>query len=169
MVYRHPPPCQAHGGKLVASHSVHSWGPSIAPSPERSSVDPRAQGNSRSHDTCVCVPSRCRARIHVLSRVRKELSHWASSAVVARGPRRPGRIFGIYGVMDPQWTPVRAAGSVILWIGKHEPSGSGVDGSRRLGGREDGGYAYALLACVYRSYLLPLTLRRTAPSTHARA
>ena len=34
---------------------------------------------------------------------------------------------------------VRAAGSVISWIGKQEPSGSGVDGSRRLGGRVDGG------------------------------
>ena len=34
---------------------------------------------------------------------------------------------------------VRAAGSVILGIGKWEPSDGGVDGSRRLGGREDGG------------------------------
>ena len=29
-------------------------------------------------------------------------------------------------------------GSIILWIRKEEPSGDGVDGSRRLGGREDG-------------------------------
>ena len=35
--------------------------------------------------------------------------------------------------------PCMSRGSIILWIGKEEPSGSGVDGSRRLGGREDGG------------------------------
>ena len=33
----------------------------------------------------------------------------------------------------------RSRGSVILWIRKEEPSGGGVDGSRLLGGREDGG------------------------------
>ena len=35
--------------------------------------------------------------------------------------------------------PCMSLGSIILWIGKEEPSGGGVDGSRRLGGREDGG------------------------------
>ena len=37
------------------------------------------------------------------------------------------------------WTAmdrVRASISVIFWIGKKEPSGGGVDESRRLGGRE---------------------------------
>ena len=34
--------------------------------------------------------------------------------------------------------PCMSRGSVISWIWKEEPSGGGVDGSRRLGGREDG-------------------------------
>ena len=34
---------------------------------------------------------------------------------------------------------IKSQGSIILWIRKEEPSGGGVDGSRRLGGREDGG------------------------------
>ena len=34
--------------------------------------------------------------------------------------------------------PCMSRGSIILWIRKEEPSGGGVDGSRRLGGREDG-------------------------------
>ena len=33
----------------------------------------------------------------------------------------------------------RGSRSVIMWIRKEEPSGGGVDGSRLLGGREDGG------------------------------
>ena len=52
-----------------------------------------------------------------------------------------GHVSGVHVVLS-LWTAmdhVRAAGSVISWIGKQEPSGSGVDGSRRLGGREDGG------------------------------
>ena len=46
--------------------------------------------------------------------------------------------------LDILWTAMdrvragRGRGSVILWIRKEEPSGGGVDGSRRLGGREDG-------------------------------
>ena len=39
----------------------------------------------------------------------------------------------------PQWTVYEPpGGSIILWIRKEEPSGGGVDGHRRLGGREDG-------------------------------
>ena len=34
--------------------------------------------------------------------------------------------------------PCKSQGSIILWIWKEEPSGGGVDGSRRLGGREGG-------------------------------
>ena len=37
--------------------------------------------------------------------------------------------------------PCKSRGSIILWIWEEEPSGGGVDGSRRLalGGREDRG------------------------------
>ena len=35
--------------------------------------------------------------------------------------------------------PCKSRGSIILWIRKEKPSGGGVDGSRRLGGRKDGG------------------------------
>ena len=35
--------------------------------------------------------------------------------------------------------PCKSRGSIIWWIRKEKPSGCGVDGSRRLGGREDGG------------------------------
>ena len=35
--------------------------------------------------------------------------------------------------------PCMSPGSIILWTRKEKPSGGGVDGSRRLGGREDGG------------------------------
>ena len=44
-----------------------------------------------------------------------------------------------YGPHDgPHDGPCKSRGSVILWIRKEKPSGGGVDGSRRLGGREDG-------------------------------
>ena len=34
---------------------------------------------------------------------------------------------------------IRADSSIILWIGKWKPSGDGMDGSRLLGGHDDGG------------------------------
>ena len=49
----------------------------------------------------------------------------------------------IYVSDSNSWTvdrngPCMSRGSIILWIRKEEPSGGGVDGSRRrLGGRED--------------------------------
>ena len=46
--------------------------------------------------------------------------------------------------------PCKSRGSIILWIRKEEPSGGGVDGSRRLGGREDGGI---LLWSTYMYFL----------------